>query len=94
MSSRDRFAGKSDGNQPVDTGVQPLAVQCLPIGVGRDEVFDLHLFEFTRTEDEIARRDLIAKGFADLSDAEGNFYSAGIDRVFIIRNDALSGFGP
>ncbi len=32
-----------------------------------------HLFEFTRTESKVARRNLVAKTLADLSNAEGNF---------------------
>ena len=57
------------------------------------EPFHLHLLEFARAENEIARRDFIAEAFADLCDAEGNLYARGVDDVFEFEKDALGRFG-
>ena len=88
-----RLAGQADGDEPVDAGVEPLAVERTPVGIRRDEVFDLHLLEFTGAEDEVARGDFVAKGLADLGDAEGDFNAAGIDDVLVVGKDALGGLG-
>src|SRR5215510_6879520 len=39
----------------------------------QDKELDLHLLEFPRPKSEVAGRDLIAKGFADLRNAEREF---------------------
>src|SRR5262249_49622465 len=36
-----------------------------------DEVLDLHLFEFERAEDEVARRDLVPERLSNLRNTEG-----------------------
>ena len=48
---------------------QQLIKRLLPM-LGIDEIFNLHLLELARAEDEVARRNLIAKGLALLSDTK------------------------
>ena len=61
--------------------------------IGMAEPFHFHLLEFAGAEDEIARGDFVAEGFADLGDAEGDFDAGGVDDVFEVEKDALGGFG-
>ena len=89
----DRLAREADGNQPVDAGVEPLAMEALPVGFRGDEVLDLHLLELAGAEDKVARGDLVAEGFADLGDTKGDLDPSGIDDVFIVGEDALGGLG-
>ncbi len=60
---------------------------------GRAEEFHLHLLELARAENEVARRDFVAEGLADLRDAERNLHARRIDDVFILKEDALRGLG-
>src|SRR3954454_767770 len=76
---------------------QPLAHPVLmPVGgLGRrDEELHLHLLELERPEDEIARRDLVAKGLADLRDSEGRLLAGEAEDVLEVDEDALRGLGP
>src|SRR6266550_1735112 len=56
--------------EPVVAGIYPFLMG-LFVFACTDEVFHLHLFEFARAENEIARRYLVAKRFTDLRDTEG-----------------------
>src|SRR4051812_16243446 len=76
---------------------QPLAHPVLmPVGgLGRrDEELHLHLLELERPEDEIARRDLVAEGLADLRDSERRLLAAEAEDVLEVDEDALRGLGP
>ena len=42
---------------------------------GADKELYFHLFEFTGTEGEVPRINLVAKSFADLSDAKGKLFA-------------------
>ena len=57
-----------------------------------NEELDFHLFKFTAAEGEIARSDFVAKGLADLCDAEWNSNARAVDHVFEVGEDALRGF--
>ncbi len=59
-----------------------------------DEVLDLHLLELARPEDEVARRDLVAEGLADLGDAEGQLAPHGLQHVVEVDEDSLGRLGP
>ena len=85
--------GDSDGYEPLFAGVDPVAVHRLPIVVGRNEVFDFHLFELAAAEYEIARRDFIAERLADLRDAEGDFDAARVADIFEVGEYSLRGLG-
>ena len=82
----------ADGDPPVFALLDP---EFEPHGVvfGGAEPFHFHLLEFAGAEDEIARGDFVAEGFADLRDAEGGFDAHGIEDVFVVGEDALGGFG-
>ena len=54
---------------PLEPLVSPVVKPCC-IGTRLHEELHLHLLEFPRPEDEVARRDLVAKRFADLRYAE------------------------
>ena len=61
--------------------------------VGRDEELHLHLLELARAEDEVARRDLVAKRLADLRDAERRLLARELQDVLEVDEDALRGLG-
>src|SRR3569832_158260 len=42
------------------------------VRVGLDEILHLHLLKLARTQDKVARRDLVAKRFSNLRDSEWN----------------------
>src|SRR6185369_12748242 len=54
-----------------------------------DEELDLHLLELARPEDEVARRDLVAKGLADLGDTERELAPRRLQHVVEVHEDAL-----
>ena len=57
-------------HEPGPARGDPLRVARAPrVALVRAEVLDLHLLELPRPEDEVARRDLVAEGLADLRDA-------------------------
>ncbi len=69
----------------------------LPILVARgrrDEIFNLHLLEFARAEDEIARRDLVAERLPDLRDAEGQLPPRRVQNIFEVDEDPLRRLRP
>ena len=49
-----------------------------PSGSGRHEELELHLLELARAEHEVAGRDLVAEGLADLRDAERRLLARGL----------------
>ena len=57
-----------------------------------DKIFNLHLLKLAAAEDEIARRNLIAKRLTLLSDAKRQIRIETIDDVFEISEDALGSF--
>src|SRR6266508_1847473 len=72
--------------------VDPVA-EPLPGLVRRDEVLHLHLLELARAEEEVARRDLVAEGLADLRDAERRLPARELEHVLEVDEDALRGLG-
>ena len=56
---------------------------------GTAEKLDLHLLEFARAEDVVARIDLVAKRLADLRDAERELLARGIEDIAEIHKDRL-----
>ena len=60
---------------------------------GRDEELHLHLLELARAEDEVARRDLVAEGLADLGDPERRFLARELQDVLEVDEDALGRLG-
>src|SRR5699024_11101078 len=72
----------------VDPGVEP------GVSFSRwDKELDFHLFEFTGTENEVARGDFVAEGFTDLADTKGWFLTRGIHHVQEVQVHALGGLG-
>src|SRR2546423_4796467 len=61
--------------------------------VRRDKKLEFHLLEFARTENVIARSDLVSKGLADLANAEWDFLAGGFEDVLELDENRLSGFG-
>ena len=72
--------------------VDPVLVPFL-IGAGFAEKLEFHLLELAGTEDEVAGRDLVAEGLADLADAERRLLARGVHDVRVVDEDALGGFG-
>ena len=72
--------------------VDPVLVPFL-IGAGLAEELEFHLLELAGTEDEVAGRDLVAEGLADLADAERRLLARGVHDVRVVDEDALGGFG-
>ena len=65
----------------------------LHIAAGLDEELHLHLLEFTSSKDEVSGRDLIAKGFANLGDAERYLLAHRLLNIEEIHVDALRRLG-
>lgn len=60
---------------------------------GLAKILDFHLLEFARAKRKVAGRDFIAERFADLRDAERQFFARRIQHIREIDEDALRGFG-
>mmetsp|Transcript_54905 Transcript_54905/g.91446 ORF Transcript_54905/g.91446 Transcript_54905/m.91446 type:complete len:384 (-) Transcript_54905:1184-2335(-) len=74
-------------------GVQPFLMAALPV-VFLNEILDLHLLKFTRSENKVAGRDLIAERLPDLGDAEGQTHPRCVHHIFEVGEDTLSRLGP
>ena len=72
--------------------VDPVLVPFL-IGAGLAEELEFHLLKLAGTEDEVAGRDLVAEGLADLADAERRLLARGVHDVRVVDEDALGGLG-
>jgi hypothetical protein len=59
------------------------------IGSGLAEKFKLHLLEFTRPEDKVSRRNLVAESFADLPDTKGNLSTRCTLNITIVNKNTL-----
>ena len=69
-------------------------VERLRCGVtGAHEVLHLHLLELAHPEHEVAGRDLVAEGLADLGDAEGQLLAARLLDVLEVDVRTLGGLG-
>ena len=65
------------------------------LGVGRrDEELHLHLLELAGAEDEVAGRDLVAEGLADLGDPERRLLAGEAEHVLEVDEDALRRLRP
>ena len=69
-------------------------VEPLQIGAGLAEELQLHLLELADTENEVARRDLVAEGLTDLTHAEGQLAAGGALGVDEVGEDALGRLRP
>ena len=58
-----------------------------------DKILHLHLLELACSENEISRRDLIAKRFSDLCNSERKFPARGVEHIREIDKDPLRRFG-
>ena len=83
---------QADGEQPVVAERAPV-VEPLKVGARLAEELELHLLELAHAEDEVARRDLVAEGLADLADAERELFARGALDVIEVDEDALRGLG-
>ncbi|GAA2772815.1 hypothetical protein GCM10020219_048590 [Nonomuraea dietziae] len=77
---------------PAEALVDPVLVPLL-VGSGLDEELHLHLLELAGAEDEVARRDLVAEGLADLADAERDLLARRLLHVGVVDEDALRRLG-
>ena len=84
---------QADAQQPVVAEGAPV-VEPLQVGAGLAEELQLHLFELADAEDEVARRDLVAEGLADLAHAEGQLAAGGALGVDEVGEDALRRLRP
>ncbi len=81
-------------------GQKPVFAEILPVGVpfhlraGGAEKFQFHLLKLPGAEGEVAGGDLVAEGFADLGDAEGDLLAGGALHVPEVDEDALGGLRP
>ena len=65
-------------------------IKPLQIRSGFAEEFKLHLFELSRTEDEVAGSDLVPEALTDLADAEGDLLTCGTLDIAEVNEDTLS----
>mgnify|MGYP007004034510 CR=1 FL=1 len=61
--------------------------------LGAAEILDFHLLELPGPEDVVAGVDLVAKGFSDLRDAEGQLLASRIEHIAEIHKNRLSCLG-
>ena len=87
------FILHAQGQQEVVAVGTPV-IEPLKVGARLAEELQLHLFELTDPEDEVARGDLVAEGFADLTNAEWDLPAAGPLNVGKVHEDALGRLGP
>src|SRR6185436_12375511 len=85
--------GNTERFDPALEAVDPFLMDSFSI-LGAAEILHLHLFEFTGSKDKVTWRDLIAKRFADLRNAERQLAARGVQHVRKIDENALSSFGP
>src|SRR5438067_933067 len=78
---------------PREARFLPLVVEARSIG-GAREVLHLHLLELARSEDEVARGDLVAERLADLRDPERELLSRRLLDVLEVDEDRLRRFRP
>ena len=81
----------AEREQEVFAVVLPVGVP-FEVGAGLAEELQLHLLKLARAEREVAGRDLVAKRFADLRDAERDLAARGALHVAEVDEDALGGF--
>ena len=67
-------------------------VEPLKVGARLAEELELHLLELAHAEDEVARRDLVAEGLADLADAERQLFARGALYVIAFLSFILFSF--
>ena len=82
------LAHTKDLGPPVHALVAPV-LQPLAVTAGFDEELELHLLKLTQPEDEVARRDLVAKRLANLRNTEWNPLASGVDDVLELHEHAL-----
>ena len=68
-------------------------VEPFKVGAGLAEELKLHLLKLAHAENEVAGRDLVAEGFADLRHAERDLFARGALDVRKVHKDALRGLG-
>ena len=86
------FLADAQAGVPGHALLHPVLVPLL-VRAGLDEEFHFHLLELAGAEDEVARRDLVAEGLADLADAERRLLAGGGEDIVEVHEDALGGFG-
>ena len=77
---------------PVEPILHP-ALQPVLVGAGFYEELHLHLLEFSGSESEVARGNLIAKGLSNLADPERQLFTGGCLHVLEVDEDSLGSFG-
>ena len=55
--------------------------------------FNFHLFEFTRSECEVSRRNFVSKALSDLCDSQWKAKTCAVDHVLKVDKNSLCRFG-
>src|ERR1051326_2682517 len=84
--SRDSYILK-----PLITSVDPLLMGGFVV-TRAHKIFHLHLLKLASPEDEVTRRNFVAKRFADLGHAKWKLAAAGVQHVEKIYENSLRGF--
>src|SRR5207253_11324721 len=87
------LAANAQRQVPLEPLLLPV-LQPLHLLGGWDEILELHLLELAQAEDRVAGGDLVAKGLADLGDAEGRPHPGGVEDVGEVDENALRGSRP
>lgn len=90
----DFFRSESEHFREKFPFVEEPRLEELGIRSGLTEIFDLDLLEFSSTEDEVLRSDLIAKCFSTLRDTERDLLARTSCDIWEIYKDSLSGLRP
>ena len=93
VPSHQVFSQFANVHQKVPRSIDPFLVVFRPDIVARgNEIFDLHLFEFPRSENEISGRDFVSEGLAHLGNSKGDLLSGAVQDVLEVDEDSLCGF--
>ena len=88
LTQRQVLARQTNRLPPAKTGVAPVLI---PFGrfTGMNEELEFHLLELTRPERKIARRDLVAEGFADLRNPKRHAHPIAIQHIPELGKNSL-----
>src|SRR5436305_13499868 len=74
---------------PIETKIFPVVEPLLHLGRMYEEL-QVPLLKFALAEQEVPRCHLIAEGFPDLADAEGNLHARGFEDIIVVQVDVLA----
>src|SRR5215207_6282386 len=87
------LAIKTERAKPLEILFDPIVHELRVFSSRRNEILHLHLFEFTRSQDEVSRSHFVAKRLTHLRYTKRQLTPHGSLHVQKVNEYALSGFG-